>query len=165
MRSHIVIMGVSGSGKTTLGSLLAPELGLPYMDGDDLHPQANIEKMSVGIPLTDIDRAPWLAEVGRWLAEHPDGGIIGCSALKRIYRDQIRSHCPKAVFLHVHGSFDLLMMRMSNRTGHFMPASLLKSQFDTLQPLEADEVGIVLDVALPPQELAQAASDWLAALK
>ena len=121
MPQHVVIMGVSGSGKTTVGELLSPLLGLVYRDGDDMHPQANIDKMSSGIPLSDDDRWPWLESIGRWLDSHQEGAMIGCSALKRTYRDLIRSHCPTAVFLHVHGDFDLLLERMALRKGHFMP--------------------------------------------
>ncbi len=161
MQQYVVVMGVSGSGKTTVGELLPPLVGIVYRDGDDLHPKANIDKMSAGIPLTDDDRWPWLESIGRWLAEHPEGAMIGCSSLKRSYRDLIRSHCPDAVFLHVHGDFDLLLERMSSRKGHFMPASLLQSQFDTLEPLEADEAGRVFDVHDPPEEIARQAALWL----
>lgn len=164
MTRQIVVMGVSGSGKTTVGDQLAERLGLPYHDGDDLHPQSNIDKMAEGIPLSDEDRWPWLELVGQWLAEHPEGGIIGCSALKRSYRDAIRAAAPDAVFVHVHGDFDLLRARMDDRPGHFMPASLLESQMDTLELLEDDEVGKTFDVQAPVDEITAAAAEWLETL-
>ncbi|MBH5295247.1 gluconokinase [Corynebacterium ulcerans] len=158
---RIIVMGVSGSGKTTVGTLLAQKLGVPYFDGDDLHPQENIDKMAQGIPLNDADRWPWLAQVGGWLAHQPEGGVIGCSALKRSYRDLLREHCPTAVFVHVHGSREVLLARMNHRQGHFMPASLLDSQFATLEPLENDEVGRVFDVTDSPDQIADSASEWI----
>src|SRR5699024_627766 len=101
---RVVVMGVSSCGKSTVGELLALKLGVPFMDGDDLHPRANIEKMASGVPLTDDDRWPWLTLVGEWLAGRSDGGVIACSALKRSYRDRIRKAAPDTVFLHLHGS-------------------------------------------------------------
>ena len=161
MRRHIVVMGVSGSGKTTVGELLGARLGLPYRDGDDLHPQANIDKMAAGVPLTDEDRWPWLELVGQWLDDHPDGGIIGCSALKRSYRDLIRRMAPQVVFVHVHGTRDVLDKRMSRRPGHFMPTSLLDSQLATLEPLADDEDSHVFNIAYSPGELVDQVADWL----
>lgn len=158
---HIVVMGVSGSGKTTVGQLLGVHLDLPYCDGDDLHPQANIEKMAAGTPLTDEDRWPWLELVGQWLAEHPGGGIIGCSSLKRSYRDLIRDTAPEAVFVHVHGTRDVLDKRMNHRPGHFMPASLLDSQLEALEMLGEDEKGQVFNIAYSPGELVEQVADWL----
>lgn len=158
---HIVLMGVAGCGKTSVGQLLAPLLQLPYRDGDDLHPQANIEKMAAGIPLTDEDRWPWLRDIGTWLASQPNGAIVGCSALRRPYRDLIRSLCPGVAFIHLHGDFDLLLERINSRKDHFMPASLLQSQFDTLEPLGSDEYGVVFGVEDPPEILAQRISEWL----
>lgn len=159
--THIVVMGVSGSGKTTIGDLLSQRLDLPYHDGDDLHPQSNIDKMSAGQPLTDEDRWPWLQLVGQWLADHPDGGIIGCSALKRSYRDMIRESAPDLVFVHVHGAPELLHDRMQHRSGHFMPADLLKSQFDTLEELAEDETGEIFDIAEPPAQVVDRILTWL----
>lgn len=158
---HIVLMGVSGAGKSTIGEMLGARLGLPYMDGDDLHPQENIDKMAEGIPLTDEDRWPWLTDIGDWLQDHAEGGIIGCSALKRTYRDTIRIAAPRAVFVHVHGDYDLLRSRMEHRPGHFMPSSLLDSQMEILEPLEADEPGIVFDIADQPRMLVDKAEKWL----
>lgn len=164
MSKHIVVMGVSGSGKSTIGAMLGDKLGLPYKDGDDLHSQSNIDKMAQGIPLNDDDRWPWLKTIGEWLDEHPEGGIIGCSSLKRSYRDRIREYAPNAVFVHVHGDRDLLYSRMSERPGHFMPASLLDSQLDTLEELTDDERGKVFDIANSPEELVAEASNWLDSL-
>jgi gluconokinase len=139
-------MGVSGSGKSTVGSALAQRLRVPFVDADTLHPPANIAKMTTGEPLNDDDRYPWLEKVGEWLAGHCNGGVMSCSALKRKYRDQLRVHCPRVEFLHLSGSPELINRRMSARTGHFMPAALLRSQFDTLEPLGADERGVTVDI-------------------
>ena len=139
-------MGVSGSGKSTVGSALAQRLRVPFLDADTVHPPANIAKMAAGDPLDDRDRFPWLEAVGEWLASHGDGGVVACSALKRKYRDQLRKHCPRVEFLHLSGSPDLISGRLAARSGHFMPAGLLRSQFDTLEPLGADERGVVVDL-------------------
>lgn len=145
--SLVVVMGVSGSGKSTVGAALAQRLGVPFEDADDLHPPANIAKMSAGHPLDDDDRRPWLEVIGTWLADHAHGGgVMSCSALKRAYRDQLRSHAPTAVFVHLEGSHAVITDRQASRPGHFMPASLLASQFATLEPLQADERGVVVDV-------------------
>ncbi|BBZ04548.1 gluconokinase [Mycolicibacterium chitae] len=146
MGSPIVVMGVSGSGKSVVGAALAQRLRVPFGDADDFHPEANIAKMSAGHPLDDDDRYPWLERIGQWLADHGDGGVVGCSALKRKYRDQLRSHHPETVFLHLTGSIELIGRRQASRPGHFMPASLLQSQFDTLENLGDDEQGIEIDV-------------------
>lgn len=146
MTSQIVVMGVSGSGKSTVGAALAQRLRVPFEDADDLHPAANIAKMSAGHPLDDDDRYPWLEKVGQWLADHPDGGVMSCSALKRKYRDQLRRHCPDLEVLHLSGTPEVIAARQASRPGHFMPASLLASQFATLEPLDADEDGLVIDV-------------------
>jgi gluconokinase len=142
----IVVMGVSGSGKSKVGAALAQRLRVPFADADAFHPEANIAKMAAGEPLTDDDRYPWLEAIGEWLAQHGDGGVISCSALKRKYRDQLRAHCPQIEFLHLSGSPELIARRVAGRTGHFMPASLLKSQFEILEPLGADEDGVTIDV-------------------
>jgi gluconokinase len=139
-------MGVTGSGKSTVGAALAQRLGVPFADADAFHPQANIAKMAAGTPLTDDDRYPWLDAVGQWLADHEDGGVMSCSALKRGYRDRLRSHCPRIEFLHLTGSPELIARRQAGRPGHFMPSALVKSQFDILEPLAPDEHGIALDV-------------------
>ncbi|OBJ02959.1 gluconokinase [Mycobacterium sp. 1465703.0] len=141
----VVVMGVSGSGKSTVGAALAARLGVPFVDADALHPPANIAKMTAGQPLDDDDRYPWLEKVGEWLADHRDGAVASCSALKRKYRDQLRAHCPDVEFVHLSGSAELIGGRLAARTGHFMPAALLRSQLDTLEPLGADEAGITVD--------------------
>lgn len=145
-RPPVVVMGVSGSGKSTVGETLARRLGVPFEDADNLHPQANIDKMTRGEPLGDEDRRPWLARVGQWLSDQRDGGVMCCSALKRSYRDQLRVHCEHVRFLHLHGTPELIEHRVTARTGHFMPAELVQSQFDVLQPLGADEPGVEIDL-------------------
>jgi gluconokinase len=139
-------MGVSGSGKSTVGAALARRLGVPFADADSFHPAANVAKMAAGTPLDDDDRRPWLDAVGQWLADHDDG-VMSCSALKRRYRDQLRSHRTDIAFLHLTGSPELIGARQAGRPGHFMPPSLLMSQFDALEPLDPDENGMAIDVA------------------
>ncbi|XAS69655.1 gluconokinase, GntK/IdnK-type [Micrococcaceae bacterium Sec5.7] len=143
-------MGVSGCGKTTIGALVAHELGVPFIDGDSLHPVENVAKMAAGTPLTDEDRWPWLATVGRELAASGTAGLVlACSALKRSYRDAIRAKAPDTLFLHLHGSKEVLGSRLEGRSGHFMPAALLESQLASLEPLDADEAGRAVDIASP----------------
>lgn len=144
--SPIVVMGVSGSGKSTVGAALAQRLRVPFADADDFHPKANIDKMSAGHALNDDDRYPWLEVIGTWLAEHPSGGVMSCSALKRKYRDQLRNHCGDVLFLHLSGTREVIARRQASRPGHFMPPALLDSQFATLEPLGSDEHGVVIDV-------------------
>lgn len=162
----VVVMGVSGSGKSTVASGLAGRLGAAFVDGDDLHPRANIEKMRSGHPLTDEDRWPWLDDVGRWLAGHadPPGGVTACSALRRAYRDRLRRWEPATVFVHLDGDPTLIAARQSARHGHFMPRSLQSSQQATLEPLAPDEAGVRVDVALPVEELLDAVLADLARL-
>jgi gluconokinase len=142
----LVVMGVSGSGKTTVAELLAKQLGWPCMEGDRLHPPANVEKMRQGIPLTDADRAPWLDRIGEELkswAGEGKSGVLTCSALKRAYRDRIRSARADARFIYIKGSEALIAARVASRHHEYMPASLLRSQFDTLEEPTPDEPGIV----------------------
>lgn len=147
MASPVVVMGVSGSGKSTVGAALAQRLRVPFADGDDFHPAANIAKMTAGQPLDDQDRYPWLEAIGEWLAQHcAGGGVMSCSALKRKYRDQLRRHCARIEFVHLEGTPEVIGKRQASRPGHFMPAALLASQFDTLEPLEPDERGVGIDV-------------------
>lgn len=142
-------MGVSGSGKSTIAGDLAQRLGWPMVEGDDLHPPANIEKMSHGIPLDDDDRKPWLeaiaARIDGW-RQAGRQGVVTCSSLKRVYRDILRAGHGDVRFVYLDGSYDLLFDRMQHRKRHFMPASLLKSQFDTLEVPGPDEaVAVSID--------------------
>ncbi|MEO1025738.1 MAG: gluconokinase [Pseudomonadota bacterium] len=149
MRCYVV-MGVSGCGKTSVGQALSIACDMTFIDGDDLHPQANIEKMASGQPLDDSDRKPWLEKVGDALAETSGPVVIGCSALKRAYRDIIRERVPEPVlFLHLDASEQVMQERVNLRVGHFMPPSLLRSQFEALECLAADELGTRIDIELP----------------
>lgn len=146
----VVVMGVSGSGKSTIGARVAAELGVPFLDGDDLHPPANVTKMASGTPLTDHDRRPWLREVGRSLRGHESTGVVvACSALRRRYRSAILIEAPGVVFVHLHGGRNIIHARMVARSAHFMPASLLTSQLDALEPLGEDEPGVTIDINAP----------------
>lgn len=161
---RVVVMGVSGCGKTTVGQLLAECLGGEFSDGDALHPEANIAKMRSGSPLDDADREPWLRQIGAVLgaaAEAAQTLVIGCSALRRSYRDLIRSAAPDTVFVHLHGDRELLEQRLRERPGHFMPASLLDSQLATLEMLEPDETGQMFDIVAAVTSLAEQACRWL----
>src|SRR6478752_6629149 len=144
--SALVVMGVSGSGKTTVAEQLAKELGWPFMEGDRLHPPANVEKMRQGIPLTDADRAPWLDRIGEelknWVIEGKSG-VLTCSALKRAYRDRIRAARPDVCFVYLKGSEALIKGRVTTRRHEYMPASMLRSQLDTLEEPTPDEPGVV----------------------
>ncbi|MFE4859614.1 gluconokinase [Streptomyces sp. NPDC056670] len=161
----IVVMGVAGTGKTTIGPLVAERLGVPYAEGDDFHPAANVAKMSAGIPLDDDDRLPWLDAIGAWAHGRAGlGGVVSSSALKRSYRDRLRAAAPGAVFLHLTGDRALIEHRMAERKGHFMPAALLDSQFATLQPLGPDEAGVAVDVSGTPEDIAERATAALRTL-
>ncbi|MFF3348668.1 gluconokinase [Streptomyces sp. NPDC002779] len=161
----VVVMGVAGTGKTTIGPLIAARLGVPYAEGDDFHPQANIAKMSAGTPLDDADRWPWLDAIGAWAHKRTGlGGVVSSSALKRSYRDRLRAAAPGVVFVHLAGSRELIEDRMRQRKGHFMPTALLDSQFATLQPLQADEAGVVVEVSGTPEEITARAVAALDAL-
>jgi gluconokinase len=154
----VVVMGVAGTGKTTIGPLLANRLCVPYAEGDDFHPEANIAKMSAGAPLTDEDRRPWLDAIGAWAHGRAGlGGVVSSSALQRGYRDRLRAAAPGVVFVHLTGDRKLIEDRMTHRQGHFMPTALLDSQFATLQPLQADETGVTADVSGSPEEITERA--------
>ena len=158
MKPIIVLMGVTGAGKSTVGTLIAERLGVSFRDADDFHPPANIAKMSGGQPLTDDDRWPWLDAIGTHLAAHAGQGcVVTCSALKRVYRDRLRAAAPTLRFIHLHGDMDLVAARQAARQGHFMPASLVASQYATLETPAAEEGVIALDVAATPAALAEAA--------
>jgi carbohydrate kinase (thermoresistant glucokinase family) len=153
----VVVMGVSGCGKTSVGLALAQKLHARFVDADDLHPAANKAKMSSGIPLNDDDRWPWLDAVASNLEEQ-ESTIVACSALKKAYRDRILAAAPGTVFVHLHGSREVLAERLGNRKGHFMPASLLDSQLETLEPLGPLEPGLVIDIDQPIEAIVSAAT-------
>ncbi|WP_394937724.1 gluconokinase [Psychromicrobium sp. YIM B11713] len=159
MNEHpiLVVMGVSGSGKTTVAALLAGQLGWDYLEGDQLHPPENVAKMSAGTPLTDEDRWPWLEKISEWITEHErtgQAGVVTCSALKRRYRDRLR--LPNVVFVYLAGTREEISARLSVRHGHFMPSSLLDSQFEALEPPEDDERALSVKISgSPSQEVAE----------
>ena len=156
-----VVMGVASCGKTTLGEALAAQLRLPFVEGDKLHGEANVAKMSSGIPLTDEDRWPWLARVGTALQGNA-GVIASCSALKKAYRRAIAESAKRpVVFIHLHGEESLLAARIAERKGHFMPASLLATQLATLEVPDESEIYITIDVALPSDEQLALAVNYL----
>lgn len=145
MRGPVVVMGVSGAGKSTVGEALAARIGAAFTDADSLHPPANVAKMAAGTPLTDEDRWPWLKLVGAELSTgRQEGTVVACSALKRAYRDAIRDTEPSTTFVLLNVDPSVLQDRLTARPGHFMPASLLTSQLETLESLEADETGVML---------------------
>jgi gluconokinase len=149
-------MGVSGSGKTTVGKALAERLGFAFRDGDKFHPAQNVEKMRAGIPLDDSDRAPWLAAIAAWIDEMRGAnrhGIVACSALKRAYRDVIVGERADVRLVYLKGSLELIARRMAARRDHFMPASLLASQFAALEEPRDDEGAIVVPIAAEPAEI------------
>ena len=156
----LVAMGVSGSGKTTVGKALAAQLGWPFKEGDELHPPANIAKMKSGLPLTDADRAPWLDAVAGWIdawIEAETSGVITCSALKHAYRSRlVRGHPDEARFVYLKGDKALIAARVAARRGHFMPPSLLDSQFADLEEPCPDEHAIVDDISRPLQAQVEA---------
>ena len=154
--SHVVVMGVSGTGKSTIGRAVADALGWPFAEGDEHHPEANVAKMAAGFPLTDEDRWPWLRDLAGWLGEQDRAGscsVLTCSALRRPYRDLLREGAAGVYFVHLVGDKSLLLERMQSREDHFMPPELLESQLDTLEPLEDDERGVLVDVANPPERI------------
>lgn len=165
MGLRIVVMGVSGSGKTTVWQRLAQALGQPYVEGDELHPPQNVQRMAAGIALTDEDRQGWLQRIAEHLAgaaQQRGGVVISCSALKRSYRDLLRAAAPDVRFVHLHGDADLLAQRLQERQGHYMPASLLQSQLQTLEMPTDDERPVRLDIA---QALSAQLATALAALE
>ncbi len=146
----VVVMGVAGCGKSTVGAELGHQIGAVYLDGDTFHPKSNIGKMEANVPLEDDDRWPWLDRIGSEMAGHGGQLIVGCSALKRAYRDRLRCACGEDItFIHLTASREVIADRMSERTGHFMPLGLLDNQFDVLEPPMADERAISVDIDKP----------------
>ena len=153
----VVVMGVAGCGKTSVGEELARRLGWQFLEGDGFHPPENIAKMSAGIPLQDEDRWNWLDTIAAHIAlarEAKAPVVVSCSALKRRYRERLSAGGTRVLFVHLDGSRETILARMALRTGHFMPASLLDSQFAALEPLEPGEFGVVCDIDATPAEIA-----------
>lgn len=153
----VVLMGVAGCGKSTIGAALSARLGWPFRDADSFHPPANVAKMSRGEALTDADREPWLEAIAAWIDARQAAAapaVVSCSALKRAYREVIVGGRPGVQLVHLAGSHDLIATRMAQRRDHFMPTSLLKSQFETLEPPSATEA-LVVDVGGAPDAIAQ----------
>ena len=160
----LVLMGVSGCGKSTVAALLSGRLGWPFEEGDTLHPQANVDKMSLGHPLTDEDRWPWLQKVAEWMEERLDAGengIVTCSALKRRYRDLLNRGASGIVFVYLAGDEPTIAARLAVRLGHYMPTSLLASQFADLEEPGSDEPAIRVDIGPAPVVIAQQVIDEL----
>lgn len=162
MGSPIVVMGVSGSGKSTVGAALGQRLRVPFADADDFHPKANIEKMSSGQALNDDDRHPWLDAIGEWLGGHcGDGGVMSCSALKRKYRDRLRSATPGLGFVFLQLTPQVAADRVAHRPGHFMPSTLIDSQFATLESPVGEPLTLALDATIHSVDrLAEQAHGW-----
>ena len=160
-------MGVSGCGKSTVGAALAQALGLAFIEGDSLHPPRSVALMAAGTPLTDADRASWLATIADKLAQAQADGtglVVSCSALKRSYRNLLRARCPGLRLVYLHGTAEQLHLRLQARSGHYMPASLLASQLATLQAPGPDEQALRFDIKLTAQQIAAAAVLQLSAL-
>jgi len=155
----IVVMGVAGSGKSTVASLTAKRLRWRFAEADTFHPPANIEKMRNGIPLTDEDRWPWLDAIAAWIDGMRKAGepcVVACSALKRAYRARLMAGHHDVRFVYLKGDYETIAARMSGRTGHYMPLSLLRSQFDTLEEPAPEENALVMKIERPPEEIASA---------
>ncbi len=156
MSRHVVVMGVSGCGKSTVAAGISERAGLVLADADRFHPDCNIAKMSAGIPLTDTDREPWLRALAAWIAHHERAGrstVMACSALRRSYRDILRTGAEHVEFVHLAGPSEVVAPRLAARSDHFMPPDLLDSQYAALEPLGADELGVTLELRLGSGEL------------
>ena len=160
----IVLMGVAGSGKSTVMGRLRERLDWPSAEADAFHPAENVAKMSSGRPLNDADRGPWLRALAAWIGEREaahENCLVTCSALKRSYRDLLREGHPSVRFVHLVAATDVLQQRIANRRDHYMPASLLGSQLETLERLQPDEPGVVVSAELPPDQIVHAIEAWL----
>jgi len=162
---HVVVMGVSGAGKSAVGEGVAKALRLPLVEGDEFHPQRNIEKMRQGLPLDDADRAGWLDRLGQELVRHPQGAVLACSALKRTYRDKLRHAVPALRFVHLALTQAQAQHRVAARGGHFYPPSLVASQFEALEEPSGETGVLVIDASLPLEEVTQRAVTWLKAIR
>ncbi len=151
MLDSLIVMGVAGAGKTTLARALAERLDWTFLDADALHPTANVEKMRAGQPLTDADRAPWLAAVAAWMDAQPGPCVVACSALKRVYRAALMNGRPGVRLVYLDASPDLVEARVADRPGHYFPASLVESQFEALEAPGSDERPIVVSMAAPTE--------------
>ena len=156
----VLVMGVSGSGKSSVGAALAARLGMPFLEGDALHPPANVAKMAAGVPLDDADRAPWLAAIAAWMAARRDG-VVACSALKRAYRDRLREAAPDLRVVALLPPERILAERLGHRVGHFMPGSLLASQLATLEAPDGGETTLVVTADEPVATTVGHAVKWL----
>jgi len=157
---HVVVMGVSGSGKTTVAKGVSAVTGLVFAEADEFHSEGNVAIMRAGEPLRDADRWPWLHQLAAWMTAQAAEGVstvLACSALKRSYRDVLRQGLPSMDIVHLDGPVEVIRERMAQRSDHYMPASLLDSQLATLEPPQPDESSVVLDAAMPPDELIAAA--------
>jgi gluconokinase len=159
---HVVVMGVAGCGKSVVGAQLAERLALPLIEGDDFHPDSNIAKMRAGQPLTDADRADWLEQLARELRAHPHGAVLTCSALKRAYRDTLRSAVPALHFLHLSLTPHQALERVAARTDHFYPPSLVASQFEALEDPAGEPRVHAVDATRHVDRLVADAAEWLA---
>ncbi len=166
MIRSLIVMGVSGSGKSTIGAELARKIGAEFVEGDDLHPAANRRKMASGLPLNDEDRRPWLHAIARAIQNRDAGDlVISCSALRRRYRDIIREQAAKPVlFLYLRGSESQLRSRLAQRKDHFMPALLLASQLEALEPPDPDEPHLSIDIGQPAMALIAELEDGIETL-
>jgi len=156
----IIVMGVSGSGKSTIGALLAERLGWPFADADGFHPPENVAKMAAGTPLTDADRWPWLDAIAAHIDAARKAGqpvVVACSALRRAYRDRLRAGHGDLLFLHLSGAPEVIAARQAARQGHFMPPSLMASQFATLEDTVAEPDAVTVSVKASPDEVLEAA--------
>ena len=160
---HVVVMGVAGCGKSAVGRLIAQQLGLPLIEGDDFHPASNVSQMQRGVPLTDDDRAGWLQTLGAELARHEGGAVLTCSALKRGYRDRLRQAASPLHFIYLGITEAESLRRVAQRAGHFYPPSLVASQFAALQDPSGEPGVLTLDGSAPLTDLGQRAARWLAA--